>query len=74
MKEQYTTEAEALARVAEIDKLMGFPDSTGTLTYAIPQLNEETEMWEIEVGSDVINNDNGQDNLESTEPVGDVAE
>ena len=74
MKEQYTTEAEALARVAEIDALMGFPDSTGTLTYAIPQYNEETGMWEIELGSDVINNDNGQDDLETTEPVGDVAE
>ena len=74
MKQTFETIEQALARVAEIDALMGFPDDTGTLTYAIPQLNEETEMWEIEVGSDVINNDNGQDNLESTEPVGDVAE
>ena len=54
MKEQYTTEEEALARVAEIDSLMQFPDDTGTITYAIPEFNEESGMWEIEVGSDVI--------------------
>ena len=53
MKQTFETIEQALARVAEIDALMGFPDDTGTLTYAIPELNEESKMWEIEVGSDV---------------------
>ena len=53
MKETFDTEQQAINRVAEIDALMGFPDNTGTLTYAIPQMNEESGMWEIEVGSDV---------------------
>ena len=54
MKQTFETIEQALARVAEIDALMGFPDDTGTLTYAIPEFNEESGMWEIEVGSDVI--------------------
>lgn len=52
MKEIYKTETEAIERIAEIDKLMGFPDNTGTLTYAVPQQDEEG-VWFIEVGSDV---------------------
>lgn len=58
MTETFKTESEALDRVAEIDALMGFPDKSGTLTYAIPTYNEESEMWEITVNSDVT--DNGQ--------------
>ena len=53
MRETFKTEAEAIERVAVCDRLMGFPDNHGTLTYAIPQLNEETQQWEIEVGNDV---------------------
>ena len=79
MKEQYSTEQQALDRVAEIDSLLGFPDSTGTLTYAIPTYNEEAEMWEIEVGSDVLNKESNEGvtehiDLEATEQVGDMAE
>jgi hypothetical protein len=52
MKETFDEQQQAIDRIAEIDKLMGFPDDTGTLTYAIPQQDEEGVWW-IEVGSDV---------------------
>ena len=53
MKQTFETEQQAIERIAEIDKLMGFPDNTGTMTYAVPQLNEETQEYEIEVGTEV---------------------
>ena len=52
MKQTFETEQQAIDRIAEIDKLMGFPDNTGTMTYAVPQQDEEG-LWFIEVGSDV---------------------
>lgn len=52
MKETYTTEADALNRIAQIDRLMGFPDNHGTLTYAVPT-PEDDGTFSIEVGSDV---------------------
>lgn len=54
MKVTFNTEIEALQRVAEIDALCGYPDlHSGTLTYAVPTLNEESQMWEFEEGTDV---------------------
>ena len=58
MKQTFETEQQAIERIAEIDKLMGFPDNTGTLTYAVPQLNEETQEYEIEVGTEVYQKEN----------------
>lgn len=52
MKETFETEQQAIERIAEIDKLMQFPDNTGTITYAVPQQDDEG-VWFIEVGSDV---------------------
>lgn len=54
MKEFYKTENEALERVKEIDTVMQFPDDTGTLTYAVPQPDEESGEWWFEVGSDYL--------------------
>ena len=53
MKENFETQELALARVAEIDKLFGFPDDKlDTLTYAIP-FEEEDGTWSIEIGPDL---------------------
>ncbi len=53
MKENYETQQQAIDRVAEIDKLFGFPDEkSDTLTYAIP-FQEEEGIWSIEVGADL---------------------
>lgn len=53
MKETFETLEACQLRIAEIDAIMGFPDNTGTMTYAVPQLNEETQEYEIEVGTEV---------------------
>ena len=58
MKETFETLEACQLRIAEIDAIMGFPDNTGTLTYAVPQLNEETQEYEIEVGTEVYQKEN----------------
>jgi len=58
MRETFNTEAEALERVAVCDRLMGLPTPDGaTLTYAIPQQDEEG-VWFIEVGNDIYEKEN----------------
>jgi hypothetical protein len=49
MKRQFDTYEQAAAKVAEIDELMGFPDNTGTTTWAVPEKVEVdgAEKWEV---------------------------
>ncbi len=50
MKRQFDTYEQAAAKVAEIDELMGFPDNTGTTTWAVPEkVTDENgkEVWEV---------------------------
>jgi hypothetical protein len=43
MTERYTNIEDIEARIAELNELLGFPDNTGTLTYAEPVLTEDTD-------------------------------
>ena len=49
MKQIFDTYQQAAAKVAEIDELMGFPDNTGTQTWAVPEKIEidGVEKWEV---------------------------
>jgi hypothetical protein len=49
MKQQFDTYEQAIDKIAEIDELMGFPDNTGTQTWAVPEKVEVDglEKWEV---------------------------